>query len=652
MLRALTSVTALVGFLLAPSALAAPYFVDKTPKLGSQACAGGGCYTNYVALADLDGDHDLDIVFPNANGYFVKAASEPLVVLRNDGNLVFADDSAKLGGGKTGWIRQVAIGDIDGDGDLDIFAPDAWGAADALYVNDGKGTFSNEAATRTGGSHSRAGSTRFGDVDADGDLDLIIGDWGTAPPKGAWSAHLFLNDGKGNFTAADRRLPTPVKPNGTGPVDVDLLDIDGDFDLDVLFDGHNGSMQLWTNDGLGSFVDASMTFPDQPSGLHYGPAVCDVDGDGDLDVWVDNGTANSDEQLLINDGSGKLADQTATRVVGNTSGDDDNGVACIDVDGDGDFDAAIASLSGNERILINDGRGHFLLAADAFPAVVDSTLGFDFGDLDGDGKLDAVTAQGESGSFLDRLYSASASAPADTRPPTLRRVESIGPSGVGKAPTLRFAVSDNAVTDTGPRLAAAEVEITFGSAPPETVPARFMGGDLFLATLPARTTAGTVKWRVCATDRANNRGCSPLATYEIMGPAGGEGSPGDDADSGAGPLRDAGTMQAGADAGGDAGKSSPTAGPSGAGADPGTTSSPSSSCAVTIGGSSSEVPLVMLSILAALRARRRQRAAAETPREAHTRRRAIHGRKSAPWSAAAHFQQSKLGQKTSSPRRT
>ncbi len=101
-------------------------------------------------------------------------------------------------------------------------------------------------------------------------------------------------------------------------------------------------------------------------GLKYGPVACDVDGDGDLDLWVDNSGPNYTEQLLINDGTGHFADETAMRVTGNPGGDD-NGVACIDLDGDGDMDAAIAALGGNERVLINDGTGKFTLLAGVFP---------------------------------------------------------------------------------------------------------------------------------------------------------------------------------------------------------------------------------------------------------------------------------------------
>src|SRR5438270_2671683 len=147
-----------------------------------------GCYTNYLQLADLDGDGDLDLLIPNAEGYFAKSGSaEPLVFLRNDGGFVLTDRSSDLGGGFSGWLRQVAIGDVDGDGFVDVYAPSAWGDADALFMNDGAGHFTDEAATRIGGHHAHAGATRFADVDGDGAIDLIVADWGQPDPQaGGW----------------------------------------------------------------------------------------------------------------------------------------------------------------------------------------------------------------------------------------------------------------------------------------------------------------------------------------------------------------------------------------------------------------------------------------------------------------------------------
>jgi MYXO-CTERM domain-containing protein len=513
--RRSSSLLALAIVCVASTAGADPYFEEKVAAFGPQACAPEGCWTNYLQIVDLDGDGDLDVVMPNASGFFVKGAeSQPLLVYLNDGAGNFTDGSQAMVGGTSGWFRQVAFGDVDGDGKVDMYVPDAWGATDKLFINKGNGTMSDEAPVRLPGVASHAGAARFGDVDNDGDLDLLVGDsWTTAATP---FAHLYLNDGSGKLTESSTTLPTAKA--GTQAVDFDLLDADGDFDLDLLINFHQGKNSLWINDGKGGFTDAAFPAVGAGSQFHYGPVACDVDGDGDLDVAIDNTGGSYLEQLLVNDGKGKFTDETTARITGNVSGADDNGLACVDVDGDGDFDLAIMSLGANERILVNDGTGHFALTATpAFSVVSDGTLWFDFGDLDGDGKLDAVTGQGET-TFVDRFYRGTALAPVDTRAPGFRAVEQVGPKvGAGKKPIVRFAVFDSTTTDTGPRLQKAYVKVTTDQGTTE-VPAVFVGGDLFRAELPAQARLGTtVTYATCAKDRRGNDGCAKTKSYTIEG---------------------------------------------------------------------------------------------------------------------------------------
>ncbi|MDI3281726.1 FG-GAP-like repeat-containing protein [Polyangium sp. 15x6] len=516
------------------AAAAAPIFVERTENLGSpQPCAASneGCYSHYVLLVDLDGDNDLDAVFANGGGYYTPSTTAPLAAYLNDGTGKFQEVGGTSFGGFSGRVRQIAAADVDGDGDVDLYAPDSYGMQpDALFVNNGQTPplFTNEGAARIGTS-SRSAGARFGDLDGDGDLDLVSTDWGSDPPDSAGTARIYLNDGAGVFQEKAEAVPQGTQAIGTGPIDADLVDVDGDFDLDLLLASRKGESLLFRNDGTGTFVDANGDLPDQPGPYVYGPDACDIDGDGDLDLWLDNGAANLHEQLLVNDGKGVFTDETAARVVGNI-GADDNEVQCADIDGDGDFDAVIASLSGNERVLVNDGTGHFTLLAGSFPTENDATLGLDLGDVNGDGILDVITAQGEFGDFLNRLYFGVSPQPIDTQPPVIRAVEAL-PSGMpGGERVVRFAVSDVSTTDAGPRLTKAFVELEDAGG---VAVAQFIGGDLFRATFVAPGDA-TVVYRACAEDRKGNKACSASQSFTTgngsgsggAGGAGGSGSAG------------------------------------------------------------------------------------------------------------------------------
>ena len=487
-------------------------------------------WTNYLRLADLDGDGDLDLIVPNCSGFFTNPGAQGLHVYFNDGGVFSEVTVTALGGAQNLATRVVAVGDINGDGAVDIFAPSAAGAADILWVNDGSGTFTNEAASRLpgGGTSSRSGGARFGDVDGDGDLDLLVAlGYGTSIPDDPVAA-LYINDGTGNFTAS---TSIPTTGPGQDPDDVDFIDFDRDFDIDVLITTHGGPSILWRNDD-GAFVDASSQLPPPVSGpFKYGPSVCDVDGDGDLDIWNDNvGGGNKLEQLLINDGAGNFSDETAQRVLANPDRDD-NGVMCVDVDDDGDFDAAIPSLNfgpGYERVLINDGTGVFAMQTNetGFPDVLDPTLWMDFGDLNGDGRLDAVTGQGEGSPETNLVYLGSSAQPVDSTAPRILAVETVDVPNADEDLVIRYAVSDRFVSDSGPRLNAAYASVSVDGGGAATTAATFMGGDLFRVVIPGEADGAMVSVELCAEDRQGNVGCSQPLGYVVGDPSSGVGGGG------------------------------------------------------------------------------------------------------------------------------
>lgn len=580
---------------LVPTSALAQFFVAPVP-LGPP--AENSDWSNYVVIADLDGDGDLDAIVPNC-GTFGGTTPQPLRFYQNDGTGAFTSSTPI-----TKAVRQVAIGDIDGDGDLDVFVPDAGSATpDLLYLNDGTGGFTDVAATQLPpGLSSEAGGARFADVDGDGDLDLLVANGYpgmTSPDR----LSVYLNDGAGSF---EEHAASPLAIGTGDSYDIDVFDADGDFDLDVLVDKHNGGSKhrLLLNDGTGGFTDVSMVFPGPAptSFLHYNPSACDIDGDGDRDLLLDNSGPNGGEQVFQNDGAANFTDVTASALPMN-AGIDDNGFVCVDIDNDGDFDGAVAALKGgNERIQINNGSGTFQLNNTSFPPVVDSTLWIDFGDLNGDGRLDAITAQGEGSlPYTNLVYIGNNNNPVDTLAPKIFQVESIGTPAADTPTRIRYAVSDRVATDVGPRLQAAYLKFTAPAAQAQ-VPAHFVGGDLFYATVPGFAAGTQVSFQPCATDQQGNEGCGAAVSFTIAGGMGTGGSGG----NGSGGN---GTGGAAGGAGGDGGAAG---GAGGSGGNGGSGNAPqlSSGCGCSVPGQGSPLGALALALpaLALLgRSRRKSR---------------------------------------------
>ncbi|MBK8715013.1 MAG: VCBS repeat-containing protein [Deltaproteobacteria bacterium] len=198
---------------------------------------------------------------------------------------------------------------------------------------------------------------------------------------------------------------------------------------------------------------------------------------------------------------------------GGIGGSDDNGVVCTDVDDDGDFDAVVIALGSPERFYENDGSGNFTFVGGVFPGPTDCSLWGEFGDLNGDGRIDLVTGQGECSSS-DEVYFANDGVPVDSTNPVIRSVEA--PPAAVSADTevvVRYAVSDRTVTDEGPRLARAYAVVDPSGAATE-IDATAMGGDLFRVTIPAQPT-GTVVYTLCAEDPSGNVGCSTEQMYDV-----------------------------------------------------------------------------------------------------------------------------------------
>jgi hypothetical protein len=324
-----------------------------------------------AALGDLDGDGDLDAFVANRR-------QQPNTVWLNDGTGVFRDSGQRLGESDS---TGLALGDLDGDGDLDAFVLNADGASHKVWLNDGAGVFGGNGQVL---AHTQGVRVALGDLDGDGDLDAFLANWGSEPNL------VWLNDGSARFVDSGQRL------GATASGEVALGDLDGDGDLDAFV--ANGSLgtpdQVWLNDGRGEFRDSGQTLGSADS---LAVDLGDLDGDGDLDAFVAHRKIGAQpDAIYLNDGEGVFRD--SGQRLGTSYA---NGCALGDLDGDGDLDAVVANARGQaNQIWVNDGTGDL----GETPVAVGSSnsRAVPLGDLDGDGDLDIWAAN--SGSHGNRVW--------------------------------------------------------------------------------------------------------------------------------------------------------------------------------------------------------------------------------------------------------
>ena len=378
---------------------------------------GVGLAPNDVALGDVDGDARLDLVAPSSQ----LDRSEFQVVL-NEGDMRFrarrdidvvgdaagfaaadfdhdgirdlivavaqsnADNLKLIFGNADGTLgdpvlvesfgnsmpTNVIAADFDGDGWTDaaasVFSP---GNSMRVWINDGAGTLLPSVEYEAGGN---PGSLAAGDLDGDGDLDVIV----VNSALTANSISIFVGLGDGTF------LPQLELPTLVAPSDVAIADFDLDGDRDALVTHVvSPAVLLFDNDGDGNLTPATISL-----GVGQAtPTVADFDGDGWPDVALTTGLAS----VLFNDQAGGFTLEEGTTIAS-------GGVGVADFDRDGDADlVATESFLSRASVLLNDGSGVF-----AVGAVV--PVGYQSGRCSGadftrDSKPEIVTANARAGSI-------------------------------------------------------------------------------------------------------------------------------------------------------------------------------------------------------------------------------------------------------------
>ncbi|MBZ0112622.1 MAG: VCBS repeat-containing protein [Thermoanaerobaculia bacterium] len=489
-------------------AASAQQFVDETASRFPTPAAAD--FSNQLTLGDLDGDFDLDIVIANGGDFNAAGTPQPQRVYINDGTGVFADESATRLNFE-GLARGVELGDIDGDGDLDLIVAQDFERQPALFVNDSNGFFTNVTVTQLPAQVLSSSRAQFGDIDNDGDLDLYLTD-GDGNRFGCGQYRIYVNDGSGTFT--DETLLRHPLEDVCNNMDCLFGDIDGDFDLDVITASTgSANSRLFTNDGQGVFV-RSLGLPADNNAYSYDFG--DIDGDGDLDLLGANANPSSlGEFLLLNDGEGGFSD-VSSRLTPNPS-EDDNDSKFFDFDSDGDLDLVIARLGGTaEKIYENDGSGSFTAVSGAIDPIGDSSLDIAVGDLNGDGRVDIVTAQGESGSFVNRIYIGNG--PQDQRPPRILATDTpVSPQPEDPSYIVRALILDDLTSDRNFFTRGVTLHFSVDGGPLQESAMTYSGGQVYRGLVPSQELGAEVELFVTALDWAGNLGTGATQSFRVGG---------------------------------------------------------------------------------------------------------------------------------------
>jgi hypothetical protein len=533
--------------------------VSQFPQSGSQ--------TENIDFADVDLDGDWDAAV--ADGGDTSQDQNRLWINRGPGPLLgaFVDLTDVRMPALLDDSRDVEFADFEQDGDYDLFTSNTsqlqnqtnrWltnmggiqGGSSGFYQLDdsrliGAGQAGSSvpvnAVLANGGFVEWSCDSDFGDIDNDGDLDLFQTSYGGAF-GGQVPSRIFLNDGNGFFSefnpsgfqlgstniangqpaiwAEGVQTNNTMDTSGTNAdialssLDVDLGDIDGDFDLDQILVSRQDAPRAYTNrleetGGLAYRDRTAVIFPPGywTSGDNFEQELGDMDRDGDLDLYGLNYPGFNDA-TYNNPGNGMLDNM----VVMTNSGQDDNAVDFIEYDNDGDMDVFISGFRGLNRLYRDNyaggGPGTYsytlLTAAASGLNLNEKTLDFDGADLDGDGDYDGMSSEDEND---NENYYLNQTGIADTHAPYIPNVELLADAVAAAAPrSVRAQVYDNAAYYTtwyNPTVTTLSVD---GIALPDLA-SMSSQGQIFRTSLPGNLY-GAVQYGFRSSDEHGNTGVS------------------------------------------------------------------------------------------------------------------------------------------------